>query len=187
MYAWIWRKLPFGFWGKLDRLDRAGRGGRRAALVRGLPVGRRRCCRSTTCRSAQQPASRSGRTIRRVSPRRADDPVQHRLEPIPNPAPEQVTRVRILVIDNYDSFVFNLVQYLGPARRRVRGAAQRRDHRAPRSARFGAAGRPALARPGHAGARRHHAWTSSARTPGSCRSSASASATRRSARRSARR
>ena len=33
---------------------------------------------------------------------------------------------RILVVDNYDSFVFTIVGYLAAARRRVRGRAQRR-------------------------------------------------------------
>ena len=33
---------------------------------------------------------------------------------------------RILVIDNYDSFVYNLVQYLGQLGAEVRGPAQRR-------------------------------------------------------------
>ena len=37
-----------------------------------------------------------------------------------------LSRVRVLVVDNYDSFVFNLVQYLGQLRCRRGSLAQRR-------------------------------------------------------------
>ncbi|GMA87039.1 hypothetical protein GCM10025868_22890 [Angustibacter aerolatus] len=47
---------------------------------------------------------------------------------------------RVLVVDNYDNFVFTIVGYLRQARRRVRGGAQRRDHaRRRRRVRRGAA------------------------------------------------
>ena len=91
----------------------------------------------------------------------------------------------ILLVDNYDSFTYNLVAPLPGARRRGRGAAERRDRR-----RRGRAAAPdpsrRLPRP-RAGRRTpaRRSRSSGGSAPRDPRRSASASATRRSSRRSA--
>ena len=93
--------------------------------------------------------------------------------------------MRVLVIDNYDSFTYNLVQYLGELGAEVE--VVRNDRVDRRRARWRAAPtasscRPDRARPTRRGSR----WRSMRRCPRrACRPSACASATRRSHRRSA--
>ena len=82
MYGWIWRHLPGNAWVSGADLARAGAGRRLRALPVRLPVGR----------AAAAVQRRDGRRHERNGGR----PVS----------------ARILVVDNYDSFVFNLVQYL---------------------------------------------------------------------------
>ena len=93
--------------------------------------------------------------------------------------------LKVLVIDNYDSFTYNLVQYLGELGRRARGRAQRRrDHATScwRAGRTASSSRPARARRTRRASRSRSCAAS--RRP-ACRRSASASATSRSRRRSA--
>ena len=91
---------------------------------------------------------------------------------------------RVTLIDNYDSFTFNLVHYLGELGADVCGVAQRRDQRR-RDAR-GRRPTPSSSRPAPARrTRRASVSISCAPRARRRRSSASASAIRRSARRSA--
>ena len=93
--------------------------------------------------------------------------------------------VRVLMVDNYDSFTYNLVQYLGELGAEPGGGAQRRGGRR-RAARRRLRPRGRLARPVHA-ERGRDLGRGHAPLPGGRRAgrSASASATSRSCRRSA--
>ena len=62
----------------------------------------------------------------------------------------------LLMIDNYDSFTYNLVQYLGELGEDVPDGAQRPDHRSG-DRRIGADADRVLARSLRAGCGRHHA------------------------------
>ena len=91
----------------------------------------------------------------------------------------------VLVVDNYDSFTYNLVQYLGELGARARGGAQRRATSTSCSSASPTASssRPGPCTPGRGGRLdRGHRAASPRRA---CRCSASASATRRWRRRSA--
>ena len=106
MYAWLWRHgCPGPVAAQARRHARRSCCGRRAAVLRRLPVGSSRGCRSDDGR--------------------LDDARPH-------PVPRQTMRAdgrasrAILVVDNYDSFVYNLVQYLAQLGADVDGAAQRR-------------------------------------------------------------
>ena len=93
--------------------------------------------------------------------------------------------MRVLVIDNYDSFVFNLVQYLGQLG--VECEVRRNDEiDVAEVGTVGAAGILLSPGPGTPGPGRHLPGRHPGVRRASCRSSASASATRRSARRSGR-
>ena len=92
---------------------------------------------------------------------------------------------RVLVVDNYDSFTYNLVQYLGELGARARRRAQRpRDGRRAARARgpTASSSRRARARPTRPGSRSRRCAAS---PRPACRRSASASATSRWPRRSA--
>ena len=119
-----------------------------------------RCCRSTTCNVTDDGGDPGGGPgPAGVDPSRANcrATTTSRTRPKSNAALTRSRagdRVRVLVIDNYDSFVFNLVQYLGQLG--VECEVRRNDEiargrRRPAAARRG----PALPRTGDAAARRH--------------------------------
>ena len=77
---------------------------------------------------------------------------------------DTATVPRVLVIDSYDSFVYNLVQYLGELGADPIVRPQRRDHRR-RGGGARARRRAAVARPGPPGDERHHLRARSPRSP----------------------
>ncbi len=108
-----------------------------------------------------------------------------RAEALVHPRHRRQLMTRILVVDNYDSFVYNLVQYLAQLGAEVE--VRRNDAVAVVGTRLVRRRRRAdLTRPGHAaGRRRQHGDGVGLRLAARCRCSACASATRRSARCSA--
>ena len=204
VYAWIWRKLPGPWPVEAARSLAVLVADRGAAVHRGLPLGRAAAAvldntvdgDTTAGRARPDPVAQARQRHGPRSPRpgRADYAVRRGLpgtvgsdvragrdlSPRMIGSARMMRRLtRILVVDNYDSFVFNLVQYLAQLGADV--DVRRNDAVEPdRGA--GLRRRAALARPGHArgGRRLHRRW--SARCAGARRRcSASASGTRRSA------
>ena len=88
----------------------------------------------------------------------------------------------LLVIDNYDSFTYNLVQYLGRAWRATPVVRRNDAISVEEVGALAPSGDRAVAGPRHAGRGRHHGGRHSPLGQHRSRCSASASATRRSAR-----
>ena len=172
---------------------RAG-AGRAAASMRGRRLSRFRrqpgflhrhphdSCSSAGMRTCR-PARASSRTrIRRRSTRRRRDKARAMVRAL-ELAMEGVADM-VLVIDNYDSFTYNLVQYLGELGAEVK--VRRNDAISIDEIEMLRAGAdPDLARARAAGGRRHHARRHPPVRRRRCRSWASASAIRRSGWRSA--
>ena len=149
-----------------------GRGGGRAAVRRGLPLG--------GAAASVQPGHRRQR---RIGEDGAPWRSSHGGSAV-RPRTDGAAPLRILVVDNYDSFVFNLVQYLAQlgAAPEVRRNDEVDAEEAGELRRRAALARARDARGGRR-LRRHGARS----RPAGCRCSGSASATRRSGSRTARR
>ena len=99
--------------GRRDRGQRCGCRPERGSCTTPTPAGRGRrvSAKASACCEAIAMARRGRRRERRASPSRAA-----------RPGPP----TRVMVVDNYDSFTYNLVQYLLELGAERRGAAQRR-------------------------------------------------------------
>ena len=116
LYAALWRALP----GPLAVRVLLAPVLVAAVVARLLPVG--------------LPADRAAAAVQRQHRRPHRAACAHAPRP-GAPMTQEHPMTRILVVDNYDSFVFTIVGYLAAARRRVRRRAQRRG-RARRRRRF---------------------------------------------------
>ena len=83
-----------------------------------------------------------------------------------------MSAVKVVMIDNYDSFTYNLVQYFGELGRRCDGGAQRRSH-VEQIAEFASRQNRHFPRPLHAERSRHFGRNHSQSMPENFRSLAS--------------